>query len=104
LTERVAREHHPDVVLTDLDMPGLTGLQLCAAIRAEPVLTDVPVGILSGSLHPGDPRAGEAHACGVWLKPCPNAELVAAVTSLAAAGRHDHRAVPSPCPLAVSTA
>lgn len=45
---QIAARQQPDVVLTTLDMPGMTGLQLCAAIRADPVLADVPVAILSG--------------------------------------------------------
>jgi CheY-like chemotaxis protein len=53
------------VVLTDFDMPGMTGPQLCAAIRADAVLSDVPVAILSGSLRHGDPRAADVYACGV---------------------------------------
>lgn len=95
---RTAIERHPDVVVTDLDMPGLTGVQLCQAIRADPRLRDVPVGILSGSLHPGDPRAADAYACGVWLKPFVSDELVGAVRHLLTVGQHGHEH-PSPCPL-----
>lgn len=62
---QTAIEAHPDVVVTDLDMPAMTGLQLCQAIRADPHLHNVPVGILSGSLLPGDPRAAAAQACGL---------------------------------------
>ena len=96
---QIATRQHPDVVLTDLDMPGLTGLQLCAAIRADPVLADVPVAILSGSLLPGDRRAGDVKACGAWLKPVGNAELVTAVQNLLAAGRHAHGAMSAACPM-----
>lgn len=101
---RAARERQPDVVVTDLDMPGMNGLELCQAIRADPDLTDVPVGILSGSLQHGDPRAADAHACGVWLKPFAGAELVSAVQALIDAGPHEHRGDRSPCPLAAAPA
>ena len=101
---QIATRQHPDVVVTDLDMPGLTGLQLCAAIRADPELADVPVAILSGSLRHGDPRAGDAQACGAWLKPFGNAELVTAVHNLLAAGRHAHGALASACPLSTAWA
>jgi len=101
---RIAASARPDVVLTDLDMPHMTGLQLCAAIRADPVLADVPVAILSGSLRPGDPRAADAHACGAWLKPFATAELVAAVRDLLAAGCHDHHVTPARCPLVPASA
>lgn len=91
--------HHPDVVLTDLDMPGLTGLELAEALRRHPDEHDTPIMILSGSLHPGDPRAAEATLCRVMLKPFANADLVAAVRDLVEVGRHRHDVEPSPCPL-----
>lgn len=96
---QVAVERHPDVVVTDLDMPGMTGLQLCAAIRADRMVGDVPVAILSGSLRPGDSRAVDVRACGTWMKPFASVELIGAVKRLLAAGHHDHQGDPSPCPL-----
>ena len=69
---RMAVQRRPDVVLSDLDMPGMTGLQLCRAIRRDPVLRDIPLAILSGSLLPGDTRAAQAEVCGVMLKPFAN--------------------------------
>ncbi|MFI1994914.1 response regulator [Actinoplanes sp. NPDC020271] len=95
---RAARRHPPDVVLTDLDMPGLTGLQLCQAIRADPTLSDIPVAILSGGLQPGDPRAADSQACGIWLKPFHNNDLVTAVRHLADLGHHLHNITPAHCP------
>jgi CheY-like chemotaxis protein len=95
---RTAVELHPDVILTDLDMPRLTGLELCQAIRGHHELRDIPVAILSGSLLPDDRRAIDAHLCGVLLKPFSIPDLVAAVRHLADTGRHDHAADPSPCP------
>ena len=91
--------HHPDVVLTDLDMPGLTGLQLTEALRRHPVEHGVPILILSGSLQRGDPRAAVAGACDVRLKPFTNRDLVAAVQHLADLGRHRHNHGSPPCPL-----
>ncbi len=96
---KTAVEKRPDVILTDLDMPGLTGLELCRAIRGHHELRDIPVAILSGSLMPGDSRAVDAGLCGVMLKPFNNKDLLVAVQHLVTHGRHNHTAEPSPCPL-----
>ena len=39
----------PDAVLTDLWMPGISGLQLCRLLRAEPATAHVPVVLLTAS-------------------------------------------------------
>jgi CheY-like chemotaxis protein len=96
---KTAITEHPDVIVTDLDMPRLTGIELCQAIRGHDELRDIPVAILSGSLRPGDARALDAQFCGVLLKPISNGDLIAAVQRLADGGRHDHDLDPSPCPL-----
>jgi CheY-like chemotaxis protein len=42
-----ARRTHPDVVLSDIRMPRLSGVRLCEVLRADPLLGDVPVVLLS---------------------------------------------------------
>ena len=39
----------PDAVVTDLWMPGMSGLQLCRLLKAEPATANVPVVLLSAS-------------------------------------------------------
>ncbi|MBZ9750177.1 response regulator [Deinococcus sp. HMF7604] len=39
----------PDLILLDINMPGLTGLQVLSSIRHDPALCHLPVGILSTS-------------------------------------------------------
>jgi diguanylate cyclase (GGDEF)-like protein/PAS domain S-box-containing protein len=43
----LARELEPDVVLTDVMMPGTSGEDLVAALRAEPAFDDVPIIVVS---------------------------------------------------------
>ncbi|MDB4974196.1 MAG: response regulator receiver modulated diguanylate cyclase [Myxococcaceae bacterium] len=45
--EEAARQT-PDLVITDLSMPGLTGLEMLAQFRSLPGLADVPVMVVSG--------------------------------------------------------
>lgn len=40
---RLAREQTPDLIMLDADMPGMSGLELCDALKADPVLAQVPV-------------------------------------------------------------
>jgi len=90
--------HRPDVVLTDLGMPRMNGLELTRAIRAHPYLGDTPIVMLSGQLHPGDDEPIEVGVCAILLKPCPNDQLIEVVQDLAARGPHGHSSDSSGCP------
>jgi len=39
----VARRHFPDLVILDINMPGLDGLEVCRQIRQDPALTATPI-------------------------------------------------------------
>ncbi|QDV89118.1 Alkaline phosphatase synthesis transcriptional regulatory protein PhoP [Phycisphaerae bacterium RAS2] len=43
----LAREAHPDLIFTDYQMPSLSGLELCARLRADPATRDIPAVMLS---------------------------------------------------------
>jgi CheY-like chemotaxis protein/nitrogen-specific signal transduction histidine kinase len=47
---RLAREAPPDLIVVDAVMPGMSGLDLCAALKADAQLTDVPVVIATGKV------------------------------------------------------
>jgi signal transduction histidine kinase len=70
------REHHPDVVLCDIGLPGMDGYAVAQAIRAEPDLADVRLVAVSGYAQPED-RA-RAHRAGFdahLAKPADPAEI-----------------------------
>jgi CheY-like chemotaxis protein len=70
--ERV-RDERPDVVVTDLAMPGMDGLELSRRLRAEDPTRDVPIIAVTGN--PTE-RAREA-GCDVMLeKPCTPDQLL----------------------------
>jgi CheY-like chemotaxis protein len=76
------RTNRPNLVVTDVDMPRMTGLDLCRAIRADERLRHIPVVLASGSLLPGDGRAAEVGASATLLKPFLPAQLLACVAAL----------------------
>jgi CheY-like chemotaxis protein len=76
------QRHRPDIVVSDVDMPRMTGLELCRAIRDDPHLRDTPVVLISGALLPGDPRAAEAGATATLLKPFLPHDLLACLNEL----------------------
>ena len=44
----LAREHHPDLVLSDLDLPGRSGTEICAALKLDHRTRDIPILIVTG--------------------------------------------------------
>lgn len=38
-----AREHHPDLILLDVMMPGMDGFQVCERLKANPATASIPV-------------------------------------------------------------
>jgi two-component system response regulator DesR len=76
----------PDVLLTDIEMPEMTGLELAAAVRASSLQTRVV--ILTTFARPGYlRRALDAGACGYLLKDSPSSRLADAIRRVHAGGR-----------------
>jgi two-component system response regulator DesR len=82
----LARSESPDVVVTDIEMPGMTGLELAAALKE---LAPRPrVVIVTTFARPGYlRRALEAGVGGYLLKDAPAEELAEAVRRVHAGGR-----------------
>ncbi len=73
-------EHHPDLVIADLEMPELDGIGLCEAIRADARLRNTPVLVLSGTATAEQKRrCRAAGALEVLAKPIQPQALCAAV-------------------------
>jgi two-component system, cell cycle response regulator DivK len=51
---RLARAEHPALVLMDIHLPGITGVDALAQLRAEPATRDIPVIAVTASVMPQD--------------------------------------------------
>jgi DNA-binding response OmpR family regulator len=73
----------PDLVILDLMMPGMSGLEVCRFIRADPELTGTPVILLTARAQAADIEAGKAAGVDEYLtKPFSPRELAVRVSSL----------------------
>lgn len=70
--ERI-REQRPDIVVTDIAMPGMDGLELSRQLRSSAPTCDLPIIAVSGN---ASDRAREAGANVVLEKPCTPDELL----------------------------
>ena len=79
----LARRHSPRVAVLDVGMPGMDGLEVLAAIRADDSLAGTRVLLLTAKAQESDVRRGyEAGADAYVNKPFSPAELAELVKSL----------------------
>jgi putative two-component system response regulator len=77
----------PDVVVLDIEMPGVDGLTFCRSLKAQSATRDIGVILLTGSADAaGEARAREGGADGFVRKPFSPLELLSLVEELASGG------------------
>lgn len=80
----------PDLVLTDIAVPGIDGIELCRRLRAHQSTRDIPVLAVTGYADRQYPdRARDAGADHVIVKPCEAKTLVAEARRLLARIRRE---------------
>lgn len=77
-----ARASRPDLVVCDLEMPRMNGIDLCAALRADAATRRLPIVAVTGSGGPAAIAAMNAGCDAVLPKPCPRALLLATIRDL----------------------
>jgi two-component system cell cycle response regulator DivK len=76
----VARAEHPDLVLMDVQLPGMDGLQATAILKGDDVTRDIPVIALTALAMKGDEERIRAAGCdGYIAKPMRYKEFLEAV-------------------------
>jgi CheY-like chemotaxis protein len=67
---RLAGERNPDLVLLDLGLPDISGLDVARRIKADPATRNIPVVALTGRDDDDDREALLSAGCtAFWLKP-----------------------------------
>ncbi len=85
--ERI-RSDRPDVILSDVNMPGMNGYDLCAKVKQDPALSGIPFLFLRGTFESFDEaRASSVGADGFIVKPFESQELINRVKELVQAPR-----------------
>ncbi len=78
-----ARQYHPDLILLDVMMPKMDGIEVCRQLRADPSLPFIPIILITAKTDPRDVVAGlEAGGDEYLIKPVDQVALVARVKSV----------------------
>ncbi len=79
----VCRTRAPDLLVLDVMMPGLSGLETCRALRSDPRTATIPVILLTARAQQGDVEEGYAAGADDYVtKPFSPRELAFRVASL----------------------
>ena len=84
----IALLERPELILMDLQLPGLDGFQATQQIRSDPSLRDVPIVAVTAHAMKGDDERARAAGCdGFVAKPIQVREFVATVERYLSGGK-----------------
>lgn len=81
----LVRDRQPEVIVMDVVMPGVDGLEATRRLKADPATKDIPVLILTALARTGDHEEAERAGADAYLsKPCLPMTVLAEVDRLVA--------------------
>lgn len=79
----LAHEHHPDLVLLDVMLPDVSGIEICRELKADPLMSSTSVVMLTAKAQHNDVgEAEEAGADGYFTKPFSPIALIQKVETI----------------------
>ena len=82
----LAAKEHPDLIILDMRMPGLHGVDTCRELRSRQQTVGIPILVLTGYME-NEKEAMDAGVDGFLAKPFRPEELIARVKALLRIGR-----------------
>jgi len=80
---RMARVNVPDLILLDINLPGLSGYEVCRAVKSDPNMSGTKVVMITGMAQTSDwVKAKEVGADDYFTKPFRSSALAAKVETL----------------------
>ncbi len=78
-----AKEHQPDIVVSDVMMPNMSGIELVVALKKDPATASIPIILLSAKAQGTDIRDGIAAGADEYItKPFEPLDLIDRVNAL----------------------
>ena len=76
-------ERKPDLLILDLMLPSMSGLEVCRLLKSSPLTSDIPILVLTALASPDDKLKGFGRGADDYMtKPFEMSELVARVFAL----------------------
>ena len=64
---QLARKNHPDLILMDIQLPGMDGLSATKILKADPVLQEIPIVALTSHAMEGDDKKALDVGCNGYI-------------------------------------
>ena len=83
----MACQERPDLILLDIRLPDISGLEVAGVLKASPETSSIPIAAVTALAMPGDERAIRENGCDAYMaKPVLIEQLLKLVASLLSGG------------------